>query len=276
MPSLRVMSALAVVALTARPASSFLGPIATPAGPRRSGAVAARSTTTANSAFRSRQPRPSRGSSNPSQRDTAAAARNARTALGMGKKKGVGKKKAAAAAAKKKAQASAGGVGGVKESASSAATAVAEHDDVSSGGVAITNRADGEEPVSLPTGQQTATSTAGAPPPVPIMEAAVNGAPKEPVPAAAAATAAGGGGGAGGGAKGFGAAAPPQPRPLQKGLNRKQGTEPQGQGGQGQARPPKASPPGVKGNAGFDALATGVPVAGNTDHERVSVEADCY
>ncbi|CAM9194373.1 unnamed protein product [Laminaria digitata] len=288
MPSLRVMSALAVVVLTARPARSFLGPISTPGGPRRGGSVAARSSASSSSAFRGRQPRPTRGSSNPSQRNTAQAGegRAARTALAMGKKKGGGKKKAAAAAAKKKAQAAtggAGGVGGATDSAAAviatAATAVAEHDEATSGGAEaaaaaapITNRADGEEPV-------VSTTTAAAPAaPKPIMEAAVNGAPKKPVPAATAAARGEGAGGAAG-AQGFGAA-PPQPRPMQKGLNRKQGTEPQGQSqgqgqGQGQAaRPAKASPPGVKGGAGFDALATGVPVAGNTDHERVITDLE--
>lgn len=72
--------------------------------------------------------------------------------------------------------------------------------------------------------------------------------------------------GSGGAAKGFGAPVPP-PKPMQKGSNKAPKSPP--------AKPVTAEgvstlPPPRQPAGGMDALAPGVPVAGSTDHQKVS------
>lgn len=192
-----------------------------------------------------------------------------------GKKKGAGKKTVGTKVPNVGGAGGGGGGGGdvaVAEAAAAAAATGAASPAVAAaaaveenakaaaaGGVSIKNRAGNEQSVAIPPAAKATTLDAAA-------AASVNGGAASPRKPATAAAAAGGGA-----TKGFGAPAPPQPRPVQKGLNKgpKPMKAPQ-QGGRGaqSAPPPKQT--------GFDALASGVPVAGQTDHQKVLYEVLYY
>lgn len=259
MPSLRVMSALAVAALGPQPVRSFLMPTGVPSAAlsrRRGGQLTG--TPTATTPFRARVSR----SRNQESR---------RGALMMAKKKGGTKKKGntaggGGAAAKKKSAKTAGGAGGVGSGSGSAATVVeapamsaaeaaatsvtavveAEHNEnlgpdtsSSSGTPVIQNRTSDAEPVADVNG----SSASAAPTRAPASKASE------------------------GASKGFGApVAEPKAAPKKSQQQQKQQQQQQRQAAGGVS---SAGPPVRQGVGGLDALAPGVPVAGNTDHQKV-------
>eukprot|EP00903_Cladosiphon_okamuranus_P005770 g5719.t2 len=291
MPSLRVMRALAVAAIAARPAKGFLSPVMPPAVPSsRRGVRGQAGETNAFSPVHRRSQTNHRsvcGSGNGNSRSNRHSGSGGLTAM-MAKKKGGGKKKGApkkaggkkgfgdgpssAAVGAGAAAAGGGGVGlAVAEadpatSATAAAAAVEENAKMASAGVGkIKNRAGSEQPVVIP------PPVAKAVKPSALEAAAASAAADGPVNGGAKASSAGAGAGgasgdAGGATKGFGAPVP-QPRPVQKGLNK--GPKPM-KNQQAQAR--SSSPPPPK-QPGFDALAPGVPVTSDKN-QRILTDED--
>lgn len=263
-----------MVALASKPARSFLVPTNVPATTRYGGEHATNSRS-ATSAFRSRVP-----SGSPAGRSRSPNSRGSSGAVMMAKKKGGGKKKGSAGAGAKKkglkapSVSSGGGSGSGGDTSdgvtAAAAVAVAEAPNADTKKV-IQNRAADAEPESVvdipaPT-QISASSTA---------EATVRSMTATE--------------GASSTAKGFGVPVS-QPKPASKDVSSKSGgsqpNAPKGvdpyslteqQGGEGSAGTDNGNvysgsmmPPSERrGDGGFDALAPGVPLAGNTDHQMVS------
>ncbi|CAM9875285.1 unnamed protein product [Pylaiella littoralis] len=278
MPSLRVMSTLAVAAVAGRHSRAFLAP-AVPTTRRGSdGAAAAARANYAYSSSRSSRVHGghaevvasrnrSRGSGSGGGGGGGGGGLTMMMAKKKGKKKGGGKK------AVVKDVSSAGGAGGgggggvaVAEAATTtgavspaaaAAAAVEENAKAAAAGVSIKNRVGSEQPVAVPPSAKPSPLDAAAA----ATAASVNGggAGSPPKPST----------GAGDATKGFGAPTPPQPRPVQKGLNKgpKPMKVPQQGGGAARSAPPPKQP-------GFDALASGLPVAGQTDHQKMLTDVD--
>ncbi|CAM9686122.1 unnamed protein product [Ectocarpus sp. 12 AP-2014] len=270
MPSLRVMSALAVAAIAAKPARGFLAPVAPGRGGEAAGSMNSNRPAAASAMQRLSRSCDAGGggvvgtatSSRSSSRRS-----NGLTMMMMAKKKAGRKKKGVKKAAVGKATAGQGGVAvaepaaaAASAAAAAAAAAVEENAKMSAAGTTIKNRAGGEQPVAMP------PPTTAARKATPLDAAAASVDAGGPSPKAS-----GGAQAAGGGAtKGFGAPAAPQPRPVQKGLNK--GPVPmkaQQGGGAAQSKAQSSSPPPKQ--TGFDALATGVPVGGQTDHQKASL-----
>lgn len=238
--SVRLIRVLAMVALAPKPARAFLLPTTAPTTARQScHATAAHSRTAC--AFRGRISPQQRSSDGPAKR------RRGRAYVGpmMAKKKNRSndsknsKSAKASATGSSKGKGSSGGAPVVSGSESvGTGTAVAE---------APVDVATSKPEQSIPADPETIAGTAAS-------DVNQSPSPKKKIPDS------------GGSSKGFGAPVP-SPKPMQKGSNKTPKLP--------TAKPVTAEgvstlPPPRQPAGGMDALAPGVPVAGSTDHQKVS------